>query len=64
MARRLMKAKEVAETLGVSISTVYSWTEQGKLAVHELGSGSRACLRWREDDLERFIRQGRRTAAS
>jgi excisionase family DNA binding protein len=52
----LLHVSEVAEILSVSESAVYRWVDQGRLPFLDLGrDGHRRCLRFRPEDIERFI---------
>ena len=37
MERRFIGVKELAEYLGISVHTVYSWVSMGKLVHHKFG---------------------------
>jgi excisionase family DNA binding protein len=50
--QRLLKAEEIAVMLGLKVQTVYTMARRGKLEKVKL---SRKCLRFRADDVERFI---------
>jgi len=50
---RLLTAREIAETTGVHVATVYRWWDLGWLPLTQLGGVKRT----REDDLWRFIDQ-------
>lgn len=50
---KLLKASEVAEWLGVSMSTVYRWVEAGNLPKpYVIGE---AATRWRVGDLVKWL---------
>jgi excisionase family DNA binding protein len=49
---RLLKAEEIAVMLGLKVQTVYTMARRGELEKVKL---SRKCLRFRADDVERFI---------
>jgi excisionase family DNA binding protein len=49
---RLLKAEDIAVMLGLKVQTVYTMARRGELAKVKL---SRKCLRFRADDVERFI---------
>jgi excisionase family DNA binding protein len=49
---RLLKAEEIAQMLSVKVQTVYTMARRGELEKVKL---SRKCLRFRADDVERFI---------
>lgn len=70
----LLTARDVADRLGFSTETILRWVRQGKLPAIRLPGGA---IRFREDDLERWLEQratpsrgvvelpaGRRPAAS
>jgi predicted site-specific integrase-resolvase len=67
MARRLLRAREAAEYLEVSTRTLYEWTKSRHLAHYDLQTDAKSgrgetCLRWSEDDLERYLRTRRKSA--
>ena len=49
---RLLKADDIALMLGLKVQTVYTMARRGELEKVKL---SRKCLRFRADDVERFI---------
>ena len=49
---RLLTAAEIAAMLGLKVQTVYTMARRGELEKVKL---SRKCLRFRADDVERFI---------
>jgi len=49
---RLLKAEEIAVMLGLKVQTVYTMARRGELEKVKL---SRKCLRFRADEVERFI---------
>jgi excisionase family DNA binding protein len=49
---RLLKAEDIAVMLGLKVQTVYIMARRGELEKVKL---SRRCLRFRADDVERFI---------
>jgi excisionase family DNA binding protein len=49
---RLLKAEEIAQMLSVKVQTVYTMARRGELEKVKL---SRKCLRFRADEVERFI---------
>jgi excisionase family DNA binding protein len=49
---RLLKAEDIAVMLGLKVQTVYTMARRGELEKVKL---SRKCLRFRADDVERFI---------
>ena len=49
---RLLKAEDIAAMLGLKVQTVYTIARRGELEKIKL---SRKCLRFRADDVERFI---------
>ena len=53
---RLLKAEEIAVMLGLKVQTVYTMARRGELEKVKL---SRKCLRFRADDVERFIEKNR-----
>jgi len=55
---KLLTAKEVAEKLNVSVSAIYKWVDEHRIPYIDLGDeGRRRCIRFRENDLEREIRE-------
>jgi excisionase family DNA binding protein len=50
--QRLLKAEEIASMLGLKVQTIYTMARRGELEKVKL---SRKCLRFRADDVERFI---------
>jgi excisionase family DNA binding protein len=51
---QLLKAEEIAAMLGLKVQTIYTMARRGELEKVKL---SRKCLRFRADDVERFIEQ-------
>ena len=49
---QLLKAEDIAVMLGLKVQTVYTMARRGELEKVKL---SRRCLRFRADDVERFI---------
>lgn len=49
---QLLKAEEIAVMLGLKVQTIYTMARRGELEKVKL---SRKCLRFRADDVERFI---------
>ena len=49
---RLLTAEDIAEMLHLKVQTVYTMARRGELEKVKL---SRKCLRFRADDVERFI---------
>lgn len=62
MSERLLRAREVAELLGISPSTVLDWWEAGRLPGYRLGEKG-APVRFRESDLLAWL-DGCRVEAS
>ena len=55
-----MNARELAAMFGVSVETILRWHRSGRLpAGFRLASG---VLRWREDELERWLESRREVA--
>ncbi len=52
MTGRLITARELADTLGVSAETVLRWTRRGDLPAIRLPGGA---IRFREDELETWL---------
>jgi excisionase family DNA binding protein len=58
MARKnLLKIKQVAEMLQISVHTAYKWAESGRLPAVKLGYN----LRFDADRIEKFIASGETT---
>jgi excisionase family DNA binding protein len=58
----MRNVREIAQQLGVSVSSVYALVSSGRLSCHRIGSG-RGAIRISESDLEDYLltcRQGRR----
>ena len=53
-AERLLKPREAAEFLGVSIHTIYGWTSARKIPFRKVGH----LLRFSQTELEFWTRQG------
>jgi excisionase family DNA binding protein len=49
---QLLKAEEIAAMLGLKVQTVYAMARRGEFKKVKL---SRKCLRFRPDEVERFI---------
>jgi excisionase family DNA binding protein len=49
---RLLTARQVADTLGVSAETVLRWTRRGDLPAIRLPGGA---IRYREDELDAWL---------
>lgn len=58
MTAKLLKVRDAAALLNVSVFTLYTWARSGKLPVVKLGKA----LRFRPDDLASFVRRSRRPA--
>lgn len=56
--RRLLTVDQVSECLGVRSSTIRRWIHQRRVPVVKLGRA----VRFREEDVERLIRDGLRPA--
>ncbi len=55
---RLLGVAEVAEILGVAVSTVYQWAYERRVRTVKLGRS----LRFRQSDIEAFIKSCERPA--
>jgi len=55
MSEHLMKAKEVADTLGFCQHTVYRMSIRGDLNRVKIGPRS---FRWKRDEIERIAKEG------
>lgn len=61
---KMMKAKDVAEWLGVSESAIYKWVSEGEFPKpYKLGNGDarRSASRWDKDDILLWLEQRRDT---
>lgn len=61
---KMMKAKDVAEWLGVSESAIYKWVGEGEFPKpYKLGNGDarRSASRWDKDDILLWLEQRRDT---
>lgn len=59
MGDRLLTAAEVADHLGVQVSTIYKWSYERRIPSVKLRGRS---LRFRLSDIEKIIRQDTRPA--
>ena len=50
---KMLRAKQVAECLGVHVKTVWLWVKEGRLS-RPVRLGAR-CSAWRKEDIEAFI---------
>ena len=55
----LLKPRQLAERLNVSLSTVYSLVETGRIACHRIGVG-RGAVRVSEEQLAEYLESTRR----
>ena len=54
--QRLLKADEVADALGVRVSTVYEWVRMGYIPHIRLGTGQKKpCIRFELDEIKRWL---------
>jgi excisionase family DNA binding protein len=51
--RALLKARELAERLGISLRTVWRWTQSGELPA-PVRRGR--IVRWKVEDIDQFVR--------
>jgi excisionase family DNA binding protein len=51
----LFTVKEVAQKLKVAESTINRWVAEGKLKAIKLSEGRKGAVRFRQEDIERFI---------
>lgn len=58
MSDHLLTARQVADRLGLKVSTVYQWAYERRLPTVKLGRA----LRVRDSEVERFIRRNERPA--
>lgn len=54
---KLMKLSEVAEVLGVSRRTIYSYADKGELTLIKLGDKKQSGVRIDEAEVKRFIKK-------
>ncbi len=54
MTNKLLKPKQVSELLNVSLNTLRTWSNEGKLKCIKLDSGHR---RYLEDDVNNILKQ-------
>jgi excisionase family DNA binding protein len=60
---KLLKPEEVAEMLGIQLSTVYNWTYKGKRGYQKIPFIKvGACLRFRQSDIEKWLSPTEREA--
>ena len=55
MLESLLTAEQVAQLLNVRKKTVYTWAEQGRIPAYRINKA----LRFRESDLQEFIKASR-----
>jgi excisionase family DNA binding protein len=48
---KLLRPEEVAEALGIQLSTIYNWTHKGKIPFLKIGG----CVRFRQSDIEKWL---------
>lgn len=61
---KMMKAKDVAEWLGVSESAIYKWVNEGQFPKpYKLGNGDarRSASRWSSDEVQEWLENRRDT---
>ena len=51
----LWKAKDVADHLGVQVSTIYQWSREGYLPCILLGVGKKKSVRFNQADVEDWV---------
>jgi len=51
----LWKAKDVADHLGVQVSTVYQWSREGYIPHINLGLGRKKSVRFNPDEIETWV---------
>jgi excisionase family DNA binding protein len=55
---RLIRVREVAEALGLQVSSIYDLCHRGVIPHVRISQGRKRCLiRFREADLQEFIRE-------
>ena len=61
---KMMKAKDIAEWLGVSESAIYKWVSDGEFPrPYKLGNGDarRSARRWDRDEIKQWLEERRDT---
>lgn len=61
---KMMKAKDIAEWLGVSESAIYKWVSDGEFPrPYKLGNGDerRSASRWDRDEIKQWLEERRDT---
>ena len=61
---KMMKAKDIAEWLGVSESAIYKWVSDGEFPrPYKLGNGyaRRSASRWDRDEIKQWLEERRDT---
>ena len=56
MDKKLVGIREVAEYLGISVNTLYSWVWQGKIGCYKLGRRVKFSL----NEIEQFLQKHKR----
>jgi excisionase family DNA binding protein len=56
---KLLTAKEVADMIGCSAKTIYSWAETGltEIPVIKIGTGRKSLLRFDPDEIREWLEQ-------
>jgi excisionase family DNA binding protein len=60
VTERLLTARELADLLGLSASTVLDWHEAGRIPSFKLGAGPGGPVRFRLRDVEAWLEACRR----
>jgi excisionase family DNA binding protein len=54
----LLRKRELAQLLNVSISTINLWMRKNKISFLKLGGGERASVRFDPEEVEKWLRKG------
>lgn len=57
---KMLKTKEIADLLAVSVPQVYQWVREGELPSYRLGSGPKAELRFTESEVRMWLEANRK----
>jgi excisionase family DNA binding protein len=63
LIENLLTAKEVAEMIGCSKKTVYSWAELGNIPCIKFGQGKKSLLRFNPEKIQEWIEARERKAS-
>ncbi len=56
----LLKVSDAAQLLGVDQSTIYKWTDEGRIPHVDFGQGNKRCLRFKRKELDAFVERNSR----